>query len=338
MKTVILITSIIGIINSFIIIVYSLRTKKGNKTSNFLFAALVFVLTVRISKSILLTFSDGLHDILLTAGLSGFLAIGPVYMLFINSVTDNKYEFKPKQLIHLLPALLFLLFWFELDYIRSDYYRWNFFYQLIMLQYIIYMIIAILKIQILKETHNRLKIQLKILSGVLLLIWFLYYLNSVTHFFPYIAGAIIYSVIIYFSINLIINKGYVLDFNPFRKYEKTGVNQEIIKNLSNKLTILFEKDKVFKDNTLSLSKLSKILNTSIHQLSQVINSEKKQTYYEFLANYRIRESKIILKNKNFKDTIEGVAYEVGYNSISAFNAAFKKMTGLTPTQYKRENE
>ncbi len=331
---VLLLVSLIGIINSLIIIVYSLKTKKGNKTSNVLFAVLIIALTVRISKSILLTFSDGLHDILLTLGLSGFLAIGPVYMLFIYSVTKKDFKLKISDFLHFIPAVLLMLIWFELAYFRSDYYRWNFIYQLIMLQYMIYMIKAINQTQLLDENHLHLKKQINILSGVLLFIWFLYYLNAVTHFFPYIAGAIIYSIIIYFSINLIVNKGYVLDFNPFRKYQKTGIDHETCKFIINKLNQLFEKDKVFKNNTLSLAKLAKMMGISSHQLSQAINSEKKLSYFELLADYRIREAQKLILENGKNDKIENIAYEVGYNSISAFNTAFKKITGQTPTNFR----
>ncbi len=310
MKTFLLIISILGIVNSFIIIIYSFVTKKGNKTTNILFAFLIIALTVRISKSILLTFSDGLHDILLTLGLSGFYAIGPVYMLFIDSIVNDKFHLKRKHFLHFLPAFFVLLTWFELDYIRSDYYLWNFFYQIIILQYIIYMIVAITKTNKLKEDLKKLKFELNILSVVLLLIWFLYFLNAVTHFFPYIAGALIYSVIVYFAINLIINKGFVLDFNLFTKYQKTGLNEDNIKSIADKLTFLFEKDKVFKSNTISLVKLAKMLNTSTHQLSQVINSEKHQTYYELLAYYRIEEAKKLIADNSIEIKFIDVAYDV----------------------------
>ncbi len=333
MKVLLLIISIIGIVNSIIIIVYSLKTKKVAKTTSFLFAALVFALTVRISKSILLTFSDGLHDIFLTLGLSGFLAIAPVYMLFIKSITIDSFKIKKTDYLHFIPAVFLLLFWFELNYVRTDYFRWNFVYQLIMLQYIIYMIIAIKETRRLPNEKRELKLQLNILSGVLLLIWFLYYLNAVTHFVPYIGSAVIYSVIIYFSLNLIVNKGYILNFNLFTKYAKTGIDNASCKVLTNKLITLFENDKIYTDNTLSLVKLAKRLNTSTHQLSQAINTEMQQTYYELLANYRIKEAQNRIKTKT-NEKIESIAYQVGYNSISAFNTAFKKITGLTPTEFK----
>ena len=82
METAIFFGSIVGIVNSFILVAYALMSKKGNRKANLIFALFILMLTLRVSKSILLTFSDGLHDLLLTIGLSGFAAIGPVYFYF----------------------------------------------------------------------------------------------------------------------------------------------------------------------------------------------------------------------------------------------------------------
>ena len=102
MDNLILIGSIIGILNSFILIAYALTTRKGNRKANIIFALFIFMLTLRISKSILLTFSDGLHDLLLTLGLSGFMAIGPTYLFYTEAIINPKFKFKWKQLLHLL--------------------------------------------------------------------------------------------------------------------------------------------------------------------------------------------------------------------------------------------
>lgn len=337
MKTFLLIASILGIINSFIVILFSITTQKGEKSTNYLFAALVFALTVRISKSILLTFSDGLHDILLTLGLCGFLAIAPIYMLLIRSITIDNFRLSRKDFLHFIPALLLFLIWFKLDYIRSDYWRWNFVYQLIMIQYMIYTIISIKESRHIPTENRKLKIQINALSSLLILIWVLYYLNAITRFFPYIAGALVYSVIIYFTVSLVTNKGYIFDLVLYKKYEKTGINDVECQNLIDRMNILFDSEKIYCDNTISLAKLAKQLNTSTHQLSKAINLIENKSYYELLANYRIQNAKqLLLDDKEQK--IEQVAYEVGYNSISAFNSAFKKITGLTPTQYKNNNE
>ena len=139
---------------------------------------------------------------------------------------------------------------------------------------------------------------------------------------------------IYFSLIIILNKGYIINLsNP--KYKNTGLdsleNQRILRELDS----LLEKDKIFKDNIISLAKLSKLLNTNIHALSQVINENKHQTFFELIGFYRIEEAKYILSNSP-NSRISDVAFEVGYNSLSAFNAAFKKSTGVTPKQYKSE--
>lgn len=193
METIILIGSIIGIVNSFILVTYSLISKKGNRKSNLLFAFFILMLTLRISKSILLTFSDGLHDFLLTIGLSGFMAIGPAYYFFVESVLNSKYKFEWKQLIHLLPAIVFTFMWVLLDSIRTDEGTWHIFYRTILLQYIIYLTIAIYNTNFKEFDNAKVCRQLNVISIFLLGIWFAYLLNEVSGF-PYISGAVLYSV------------------------------------------------------------------------------------------------------------------------------------------------
>ena len=224
METIILIGSIIGIVNSFILILYSLISKKGNRKSNLIFAFFILMLTLRISKSILLTFSDGLHDFLLTIGLSGFMAIGPSFYFFCESVLDPKFRFRWKQLIHLIPAMVFTFMWLLLDTIRNDADTWHIFYRTILLQYIVYLAATIFKISYANSENIKVRKQLKLISIFLMAIWFAYLLNEVAGF-PYISGAVLYSVLIYFSLLIIINKGYILNTaNP--KYQKTGLKSD----------------------------------------------------------------------------------------------------------------
>ena len=335
MKTLILIGSIIGIVNSFILIAYALATKKGNRKANIIFAVFIFMLTLRISKSILLTFSDGLYDLLLTLGLSGFMAIGPTYLFYTGAILNPKFRFNWKQLLHFLPAIVFTFMWVFLDYIRNDLMIWHVFYRAILLQYMLYLSIAIYNTWNSSIDNPNIKRQLNIIGMFLLAIWFAYLLNEVAGF-PYISGAILYSVLIYFSLIIILNKGYIINLsNP--KYKNTGLdtleNLRILKNLEFQL----DTEKVFKDNLISLERLSKLLNTNKHALSQVINENKQQTFFELISYYRIKEAKVLLTKENDLKVSE-VAFDVGYNSLSAFNAAFKRSTGLTPKQYRNEKE
>jgi AraC-like DNA-binding protein len=333
MNTIILIGSIIGIVNSFILIIYSLLSKKGNRNSNMLFALFIFVLTLRISKSILLTFSDGLHDFLLTIGLSGFMAIGPVYYFFVESITNTKFKFQRRQILHLLPAIAFTFMWVSLDSIRNNASIWHIFYRTIMLQYMIYLVWSVYKVNMGAIQNSKIVKQLNIIASFLMAIWFAYFLNEVSGF-PYISGAILYSVLIYFTLIIVINKGYIIDIsNP--KYKNTGLKSEESNRINEELNLLLLHEKMYQDNTISLVKLAKKIHTSTHALSQVINENHQQTFFELIGQYRIEEAKRLFKNSG-EHKISDIAFEVGYNSLSAFNAAFKKSTGITPTQFRNE--
>ena len=77
------------------------------------------------------------------------------------------------------------------------------------------------------------------------------------------------------------------------------------------------------------------MNESPHHVSQVINEKLNQSFFEMLATHRVHEAKTILKTPLGKKlTIEEVAEQVGYNSKSAFNTAFKKITAQTPSTFR----
>ncbi|WP_321369904.1 helix-turn-helix domain-containing protein [uncultured Draconibacterium sp.] len=333
METIILIGSIIGIVNSFILVTYALVSKKGNRKSNLIFAFFILMLTLRISKSILLTFSDGLHDFLLTIGLSGFLAIGPSFYFFTKSVINLKFKFKWKQMIHLLPAIVFTFMWVLLDSIRNEADTWHIFYRTILLQYMLYLTFSIHKINYGTIENENVKKQLNLIGIFLMAIWFAYLLNEVSGF-PYISGAILYSVLIYFSLIIIINKGYIINMaNP--KYLKTGLKSDENERIYRELKKLMDENAAYKDNTISLAKLAKQINTSTHALSQVINENFKKSFFELVGQYRIAEAKKLLREER-EIKVSDIAFDVGYNSLSAFNSAFKKSTGITPTKFRNE--
>ena len=92
-------------------------------------------------------------------------------------------------------------------------------------------------------------------------------------------------------------------------------------------------DKPFLNSDFSLPELASQLKLSVHQLSQAINDGLGKSFFEMTAEYRIEEAKLLLKEKmNIK--VEEIAEEVGYNSKSSFNTAFKKLTGMTPSEWR----
>jgi YesN/AraC family two-component response regulator len=86
----------------------------------------------------------------------------------------------------------------------------------------------------------------------------------------------------------------------------------------------------------SLSELAKRIGVSPHHVSQVMNEKLNKNFFELLAYYRVEEAKKILSNdKKNKLTVEEISEMVGYNSKTAFNNAFKKLSGKTPSEFRK---
>jgi len=151
------------------------------------------------------------------------------------------------------------------------------------------------------------------------------------------------ALILYIISFYVINKSLFISEpgkGPFEiKYNKSSLTEpqkiEIIKKLYTEMN----NNNYFKNNLATLEKISKIINTPKHHVSQAINEKLNKTFFELLAEYRVNEAKSLLseeKNKNI--TIDEIAEMVGYNSKSAFNNAFKKLTGTTPANYRNYNQ
>lgn len=122
---------------------------------------------------------------------------------------------------------------------------------------------------------------------------------------------------------------------PLMKYRKSSLSDENKELILSKIRMELETKKYFANNLASLSGLAKLINESSHHVSQVINEQMNMNFFEMLAQYRVDEAKkIIVADKNKKLTIEEIAEQVGYNSKSAFNNAFKKLTSQTPSDFR----
>jgi AraC-like DNA-binding protein len=99
-----------------------------------------------------------------------------------------------------------------------------------------------------------------------------------------------------------------------------------------------EREKPFLNPGLTLSDISEKTSIPVRSLSEVINNSLNKNFYDFINSYRIKESQRLLEDSavNRKTVLE-ILYEVGFNTKSSFNEAFKRHAGLTPTQYKKRN-
>lgn len=125
---------------------------------------------------------------------------------------------------------------------------------------------------------------------------------------------------------------------PVEKQRSSTLSTEETRAYVSKLKYLIEAESVYKDPNLTIKSLASKLIVSPRTLSEIINDELGKNFYEFINESRINEARRILKNTETRHMpIIDIAYEVGYNSKSAFNRAFKCFTRMTPSQFRKIN-
>ena len=108
--------------------------------------------------------------------------------------------------------------------------------------------------------------------------------------------------------------------------------------LQKKLDSLMINEKVFLQNDLTLSEVAKMLQTSTNNLSWLLNQVYETTFYDFINSYRVKEFVKKVQNKeHLKHTILALSMDVGFNSKSTFNKAFKDTMRETPSNYIKKH-
>lgn len=129
--------------------------------------------------------------------------------------------------------------------------------------------------------------------------------------------------------------------NEVEATKETGTKKKLVtdEKLANHILALknlMETEKPYLDGEISLISLAEQLNMSPHQLSYIINTGFEENFFQFINRYRIEEAKLmILDPKCSHLSLIGIAFEVGFNSKTVFNTTFKKITGKTPTEFKK---
>ncbi len=124
--------------------------------------------------------------------------------------------------------------------------------------------------------------------------------------------------------------------NETNKYLGSNLTPEQIAAYKQQLLVLLSSEKPYLNPQVSLTDLSEKLAVSTKHLSQVINQSFNKSFFDFINSYRIQEVQQILKEStDDKLTVLEAMYEAGFNSKSSFNTAFKKETGQTPTEFRK---
>lgn len=124
------------------------------------------------------------------------------------------------------------------------------------------------------------------------------------------------------------------------KYKNSTLDPLKAEQTLKKVRYLVEEKKFYKQDDLTLETLSVKLKTPRRYITQVVNEQLQMNFREWINTLRIRDAKKMLTSPEPSQkqlSILEIAFEVGYNSKEVFNRAFKKHTGKTPTQYKKDH-
>jgi steroid delta-isomerase-like uncharacterized protein len=128
------------------------------------------------------------------------------------------------------------------------------------------------------------------------------------------------------------NAGHVSHYSQPGKYGKSGLSESEARHLRDHLLAVMAEERPFLDPDLTLAGLADHLGVSTNHLSQVINSQCQQSFWEFLNHHRVEEAKRRLREAGPRDVLQ-VAMDAGFRSKSSFYTAFKRHTRMTPREY-----
>ena len=298
--------------------------------------------------------------------------LGPCFLLYTQSVIYKDFKFRKKHILHVIPFIIFVLLSIFTYHFRSfDYKRTYLEHALsdqsiliwgsraLILGYILtYIIVAFRTIlryqQILSNmTSNIEKIKLSWLKFMLIGSFVIFsslitvVLNQYYRWEENMPTGMMYLYIflllIFITATLFkslkqpeifsgIDAG---ELQIVQKYSTSSLTKEDISRIKEHLTLSMESDKLYLDPDLSIKDLAQKIDLNVRELSQVINNNIGLRFFDYVNKYRIQEAASIIENPpDPKMTILEIMYDVGFNSKSSFNTAFRKFTGITPSEFK----
>ncbi len=298
------------------------------------------------------------------AGSFDFL-FGPTLYLYVKSVVFSKFKLKKTDLIHLVPFVLYITFIVVTYLVYSPdvqrkflsggffttvfmYYGiWSIFHGLVLMYMILILRVLVIYSGEIGNNYSNLKIinlkWLKIVIAGFACMWSFYLTNHML----YIVGARMSMVLdlcgkltlVGFSSFLILkvldNPGIIPGINPLKGTHEDG-GKKISRDDLEKLMSYMKTEKPYLEPNLIIQELAERTSITQRRLSYIINTEFNKNFFDFINGYRINEAKALLaKPEAAKKTILEILYEAGFNSKSVFNSIFKKQTGCTPSEFKK---
>ncbi len=332
MQNIMAIMATLALGHSLFLAIFFWSKKNGRRLSNHLLAYLLLALAIRVTKSVLIVMFPASGAWAPWFGLVGMAAIGPLLLLYLFSVLDFSFTWSGKQWLHFIFPALLLVFFPLLD--DPAVYRC---YQVSvaqMLGYLLFSAYFLIKNLPALSPNEDLKRWLSLLTAAVAAVWAVFFIQL------HVETEATYVLVTTCATTVL----YGLSFWGMGRmglFSKNRVNGKSLPaeatDLARQIRSLFENEKIARDKQLTVSRLAKQLKVPPYQVSRVVNESFGKTFPELLNEYRVADCAERLLQHGFDHlSIEGIAYESGFHSLSAFYAAFKKIHGATPAEWRRK--
>lgn len=325
----------IGILNSLAFAGWLLLSKRGRPWANRLLALLLLAVALRVSKSLFYFLLESVHIGFINAGLVGKVAIGPLLLLYVFSLTRPQFQWRKVHWLHLVPSIVLAVL---TPFMSWEMIIWAYHAAMVqMLAYMVWSYWEVLQYKPASDVERPLKKWLANLSFVLALVW-LAYLSQILMggLTVYAIGAAWFAMVVYAVLFLALKQQKLfVAVEKEAKYQTSNVSKAELDEHKDPLLHLLEKEKVYLDRNLSLPGLAEKMGIRTDVMSRLVNEKFEKNFNDFINGYRIAEARQLLEKPEWADMkIAAVAIDCGFKSISAFNTAFKKSVGMTPSQYR----
>jgi len=366
--TIFAVINTLGVIQGILTGIALLSIKSGNQRSNRILGLFLIFLSFTV-------FDFVMYDtrlFLILPHLYGFanpviFLLGPLFYFYARSLIDPGFSWKKKDFWHFLPFILFFVLSLP-DYFQSSDLKLQkylaeinrteippafFVIYAVINGYLFGYFLAVFRLlwdarkTVVPKDWTVDSLQIKWLGYLVIAFLGIQILSTIFDFFslgkgnwtitPFFVAVVVYSISFMGLRQSALFAG--MHLKPLlRKYEKSALTDQLAEEILQKLKQLMDQEKIYKDNALSLPKLARRLAVSPHLLSQVLNQKLGKNFFNFLNQRRIEEAKKLLLDPHYQvyNVLE-IAMEVGFNSVSTFNSLFKKQTGLTPSEFRKQN-
>lgn len=362
--------TVISLFISFFLAFFLLTVKTKHKTSNQIFAFFLIITAIDTSEPLISLLTDRPSNLGIFRTTLAFLQI-PTFYLYVLSVCYSDFKWKPKYLLNLLPFLIanlaFVPRFYAVDLNSKIYFIVNrqnmielkFIHWLLHFQIVFYFTAVFLLLRKAKKLYleNNSGDNLNSYSwlfqftSLLTILYIIVIIKNIFKFsdYPHVSESI--------KVGILISQLFIVCWYLYKALN----NPDLFRNIDSKLKlvsdIILDDEKIkpeilngdllqlknymaekkpFLNPALTIQDVSTEMKIPVRELSVLINHQLGQHFYDFVNSYRIESAMEILKDSSkTKVTVLEILYEVGFNSKSSFNSAFKKHTGNTPTSYRK---